>query len=146
MLSKTGLLFLNSVMKSIFTAFLLLCSVASLLGQSQLVRSAKALQPTEEFENVHVQPLHSDELASSYVIWIKEGVKLHRHDVHTEHVYVLAGKGEMRVGEEQIDVRKGDIIAIPKGTPHSVQVRGKTMKVLSVQSPQFKGEDRIFMD
>lgn len=133
-------------MKSMLTVLFLLWTATFLPAQSNLVQSAKSLQPSEEFENVHVQPLHSDELASSYVIWIKEGVKLHRHDVHTEHVYVLAGKGEMLVGEEKMEVRKGDIIAIPKGTPHSVQVKGKTMKVLSVQSPQFKGKDRIFME
>jgi len=117
-----------------------------LSAQTDLLASARDLNPTEDYENIHVQKLYSDELASSFVIWIKESVRLHQHAVHTEHVYILAGKATMRLGEETLEVRKGDVVMIPPGTPHAVEVKGKLLKVLSVQSPEFKGKDRIFLD
>ena len=65
--------------------------------------------------------------------------------MHTEQVYVLAGEGEMIIGEEKQMVRAGDYIHIPQGVRHGVFVKGEEpLKVLSVQSPRFTGKDRIF--
>ncbi|MEM6273370.1 MAG: cupin domain-containing protein [Bacteroidota bacterium] len=131
--------------KLLFLLFLTLCA-APTRAQSDLVQAAKRLSPTEAFDNIHVQKLHSDAQASVFCIWIKEKVRPHKHAVHSETVYVLQGKGTMRLGEKDYAVRKGDVIFIPQGTPHAVQVQGGTMKVLSVQAPEYKGEDRIFLD
>ncbi len=134
-------------MKKILLASILVLSTFLLLpAQSSLIKGAGKMKPDQDYENIHVKPLHTDKHSSSFVIWIKEGVRLHKHDVHSEHVYVLKGKGEMVLGDEIVEVRKGDVIFIPEGTPHSVKVLGGTMKVISVQSPEFKGKDRIFLD
>ncbi len=123
-----------------------------LLGNSQIqAQSIKAFKEYQAnasaYENIKVIPVHSDEEASSFIIFVKEGVKLHKHVEHTEHVSVLAGKGEMTLGDETKIVKKGDFIVIPKGVPHSVKVLSKKpMKVLSVQSPKFEGKDRVFLE
>ncbi|MFT7613806.1 MAG: mannose-6-phosphate isomerase-like protein (cupin superfamily) [Parvicellaceae bacterium] len=97
------------------------------------------------FENIHVKKLSSDSLSTTFAIWIKLKVKLHKHVDHTEHVYIVEGKGEMTVGSDTIDIKKGDLITIPKDTWHGVKVTSKrTLKVISVQSPQFLGVDRVF--
>jgi quercetin dioxygenase-like cupin family protein len=105
--------------------------------------AAKALKPDTTFENVLVRRLFSNEEASGFVIWVKQEVPLHKHLNHSETVSILGGRGRMRLGEETITVRRGDIIFIPKGTPHSVKVESKTLKVLSVQAPMFDGTDRV---
>jgi mannose-6-phosphate isomerase-like protein (cupin superfamily) len=97
------------------------------------------------FENIHVKKLSSDSLSTTFAIWIKLKVKLHKHVDHTEHVYIVEGKGEMTVGSDTIDIKKGDLITIPKDTWHGVKVTSKrTLKVISIQSPQFLGVDRVF--
>ena len=93
-----------------------------------------------------VEKLFSDARTSSFVIWVKGSVRLHKHEVHSETVYVLSGKGRMTVGEEAFDIRKGDVVFIAEGTPHSVLVTKGPLKVLSVQAPEFTGKDRIFLD
>jgi len=97
------------------------------------------------FENIHVKKLSTDSLSTSFAIWIKLKVKMHKHVDHTEHVYVLEGKGSMTVGSEVIPIKKGDLVTIPKDTWHGVDVTSKkVLKVISVQSPQFLGVDRVF--
>ena len=74
-------------------------------------------------------------------------MKLHKHVEHTENVIILEGEGEMTLGDKKFKVKKGDIVFIPKGTPHSLTVTSAIpVKVLSVQSPFFDGKDRIFIE
>lgn len=93
------------------------------------------------------QSLFSDSLTSSFAIEIKQEVKLHRHDRHSEHVVIMQGEGWMTLGEKQFAIHAGDVIFIPKGMPHKVKVTSKeSLKVLSIQSPYFDGKDRIMME
>lgn len=126
----------------IFTALLIVVA-----GFAQEIIELKRLKPTEEFENIHVQKINDDEHQSSFVIWIKESVRLHKHEQHTENIYVISGKGIMRIGNKSLEVKKGDYFRIPKNTPHSLIVTSsKPMKVLSTQCPRFLGKDRVFID
>jgi len=98
-------------------------------------------------DNLYNRALFGDSLASSFVIVIKQGVKPHKHLQHSEHVAVLDGTGEMTLGEKKFEIKKGDVIFIPKNTVHAVKTTGKVpLKVLSVQAPAFDGKDRIFIE
>lgn len=121
------------------------------LTVSGIVRSQSHLQldtiqPAGEFDNVSVKKIGEDSLQSVFIIWVKKDVKGHFHQEHTESIVVLEGKAEMLLGEKKITIKKGDYLIIPKGTKHSVnQIIGrKTLKVLSIQAPNFDGTDRIF--
>jgi mannose-6-phosphate isomerase-like protein (cupin superfamily) len=128
----------------LFTFVLLLCTQLYAQTESQL----KEIQPNAEYENIHVQKLNSDSAQTSFVIWIKKAVKAHYHAFHTENIYVIEGKAEMTLNDSTFVVRKGDYLNIPKGSIHSVtKVYGKKpLKVLSIQSPEFRGKDRIFVE
>lgn len=115
-------------------------------AQNDLLHSAKKLKPNAEYDNTHVQRLAGDAGASVFVIWIKSGVRKHKHAAHSETVHVLKGKGSMELGDQMLDIRKGDVIFIPQGTPHSVEVKGGTMQVISIQAPEFDGSDRIWLE
>lgn len=98
-----------------------------------------------DYDNLYIKKLSSDSLSTSFAIWIKLKVKLHKHDFHTEHVYVLEGSGDFTLGDTTHPIKKGDLITIPKNTWHGVEVTSKVpLKVVSIQSPEFKGVDRVF--
>lgn len=100
---------------------------------------------TEEL--VFVNKIAGDSLTSSFIITIKKAVKKHLHKEHSETIYVLEGEGVMLLGDQLIQIKKGDYIFIPKNTPHKVDVTSVIpLKVLSVQSPFFDGKDRIMLE
>ena len=114
---------------------------------AQTVKSVDDLQPTEDFDNIHVQKIESDSLSTTFAIWVKLKVKMHKHVNHVENVYIIEGKGDFNVSDSTYKVKEGDLIVVPKDTWHGVNVSSKnTMKVISVQSPEFKGLDRIFKE
>ncbi len=127
-----------------FTLFSVLFAVYS--SNAQVVINKDLRPDSASYSNIYVKTLHSDEKSSVYAIWVKEGVKLHKHEHHTEVITVLAGKGLMAVGESERKIRKGDVVIIPFGTPHEVRTTSrKPLKVISTQSPVFTGADRIWL-
>ncbi|MBL7893086.1 MAG: cupin domain-containing protein [Bacteroidia bacterium] len=130
--------------KFVFTiSFALLIFVSK--GQS--FQSLDTIKAPAGFENIYSRPLYADSLASSFVIFIKQEVKAHKHITHTEHVYILEGDGEMTLGYKKFKVKKGDVVFIPKNTPHSLKTTSALpVKVVSLQSPMFDGRDRVFIE
>lgn len=111
---------------------------------SQSVIDSDTVQTKANYDNVHLKKLHSSSEASSFLIWVKKEVPPHYHENHTEHVYVIEGNGIMLLNDEIFRIKPGDIIVLPPGTIHAVEQTGETpLKVVSVQSPEFIGEDRV---
>jgi mannose-6-phosphate isomerase-like protein (cupin superfamily) len=112
---------------------------------------AQAIVPAEircDFSKsqLNVIPLFSDSLSSSFKICINDQVKPHYHQHHTEHVYVISGKGEMQLGDSLITINTGQFVFIPANTIHSVKKTSKEpLEVISIQSPGFDGTDRVFV-
>ena len=128
---------------SIILAFLFLINTAS----AQTIKSIDDLEPAEAYDNIYVQNIDTDSLSTTFAIWIKLKVKVHKHVNHVENVYIIKGKGEFTVSESTYAVKKGDLIVIPKDTWHSATVSSKRpLKVISIQSPEFKGIDRVFKE
>ena len=125
-------------------AHLLIFSLASI---AQNLVTPIQVKPTTDFENIWSEKIFSDSLSTSVIIWVKKSVRLHKHVEHTEHVYVLEGSADMQIGNEKMSIVKGDLLIIPKNTPHSLTVTSReALKVISFQSPQFLGKDRVFLD
>lgn len=98
-------------------------------------------------KDVYVLPIASDSLSSSFCIIIKTEVKPHKHINHSEQVIVLEGEGEMKINNKTNNIKKGDVIFVPKGTVHSViRKNQKPLKVISVQAPFFNGKDRVLVN
>jgi quercetin dioxygenase-like cupin family protein len=51
------------------------------------------------------------------------GIPAHTNTVEHEQ-YVLRGRAAMTIGDQPIEVKAGDVVFIPAGTPHSYQVLG----------------------
>jgi mannose-6-phosphate isomerase-like protein (cupin superfamily) len=126
----------------LMTAFI----IATCLAQAQ-IWDHSSHQPPEDFDNVHVQKIHTDSTQSTFIIWVKKSVKPHYHANHTEFLYILSGQAEMVLNDSTFQIEAGDYFIIPKGSVHSVQVKGSTpLKVISIQTPEFLGKDRIWVD
>lgn len=112
----------------------------------QEVMSKNEYSPTKDYENIYLERIAGDSLSTSFMIWIKDTVKTHKHERHSETIYTFEGTGTIYFNDSiQQKLTKGSIIFIPKDTCHAVKVTSeKPMQVLSVQSPGFYGEDRIF--
>ena len=130
-----------------FTTILSLLLIPFLFKSQDIVSSIDQILTDKEFENIHVKKISSDSSSSTFAIWIKQKVKLHKHVYHTENVLINKGFGEFQINDSIYKVAAGDWIVIPKNTWHGVIVNSKsTMKVISVQSPEYFGKDRIFKD
>lgn len=136
--------FNHVMMRLIFVFGVLLCSTFNSYAQKVQIDT---LQPDAVYENICSKQLYSDSLTTTFVIWIKHRVPLHKHALHTEQVYVIAGTGTMQLGDQQFNVQAGDHIFIPLGTPHAVQVTStEPLQVVSIQTPLFDGSDRIKLE
>ena len=78
-------------MKTLLTTLMFIGTVALCKGQA--FRSLQTATPSAPYDNIHVQALDDDSLASTYLIWVKHTVKEHFHAAHTEVVYGLSGQG-----------------------------------------------------
>ncbi len=122
------------------TLFLLLFTCFSISLFSQNATDLNAIQPEGDYENISVKKLDSDTNSTSFAI-----VKSHKHETHSEIIYVVEGEGLMTVNRKEFKIKPGDYFRIPKNTFHSLIVTSELpMKVLSVQSPEFLGKDRVF--
>ncbi len=128
-------------MKSIGIACILLFPFTC--GWSQHIDLNSKHAPANR-SSIAVEKIADDSLSTSFLIWIEEGVKRHFHTSHTEHVTVLEGTGEMELNDSLFIVKPGDFLLIPKGTPHAVKALSP-MKVLSIQTPRWTTEDRVFL-
>ena len=129
------------------TTILVLILIPFYFKSQQIITSVNEIYPDKEFENIHVKKISSDSSSSTFTIWIKQKVKLHKHVYHTENVLIDEGFGEFQINDSIYKVTAGDLIIIPKNTWHGVIVNSKsTMKVISVQSPEYFGKDRIFKE
>lgn len=125
----------------------LLISLLVINASAQEVKDILHLSPDSVVTGIKVQTLGSDKNSTSFIIWIKESVKAHKHLTHSENIYVLEGEGEMKINNNLVKLMPGDYVFIPENTVHSVKVTSTIpMKVLSVQSPEFLGDDRVLID
>jgi mannose-6-phosphate isomerase-like protein (cupin superfamily) len=67
---------------------------------------------------------------------------LHRHRATEELYYVTQGTGRMTLGDATFDVRPGDTVCIPPGTPHRIRnVCAEPLKILCCCAPAYAHDD-----
>jgi hypothetical protein len=59
------------------------------------------------------------------LLQMREAVARHVHERVDEIVYVVAGEGAVRIGEDTVPVRAGSLVVVPNGTGHGFERRGK---------------------
>jgi mannose-6-phosphate isomerase-like protein (cupin superfamily) len=63
--------------------------------------------------------------ATTRLLQLRDPIAPHKHDDLDEILYVVAGDGAVRIGEEVTVVTAGSLSVIPRGLPHAIERRGK---------------------
>ena len=64
------------------------------------------------------------------LLQMRDAVASHAHDRADEVVYVIAGEGGVRIGDETVALRPGSLIVLPHGSGHAFERRGKNPLVV----------------
>lgn len=141
---------------SIAAAFAAGCGVAYLL------------QPAWAAENITAQLIHTGEMegdalgpannvgyrskmfmaADGATVSIQVGkVPKHLHPNTNEIQYILDGTGTIWLGDKEVTVKPGDLVIIPKGTPHggTKPISGQ-VKAIAIKTPPQAPDDTKLLD
>lgn len=117
------------------------------VGYTQNQFNINEQKPSDDYENIHVKKIYGDSLSTGFIIWVKDTVKTHRHNWHSESIVVLEGEAIMWLNDKTVKIQSGETLFIPKKTWHAVKVISTIpLKVISIQSPGFFGKDREFKE
>ena len=64
------------------------------------------------------------------LLQMREAVAMHVHDRLDEVIYVVAGEGAVKIGDESVGLRAGSLIVLPHGSGHAFERRGKNPLVV----------------
>ena len=66
----------------------------------------------------------------------------HMHANANEIQYILEGTGTIWLGDKEVTVKPGDLVVIPKGTPHGgTKPDGRTIKAIAIKTPPQAPDD-----
>ena len=103
--------------------------------------SANPLSPDQ---NIRVVTLGKGKEMSHHLVQIRDHEAPHVHKTHDLTVVMLKGKGYLFLEQKRIDLIKGDILFIPRGSAHYfVNTFSEPSVGLAVFSPVFDGKDSI---
>ena len=73
------------------------------------------------------------------------GDKLHVHPQGKEYLVILDGRARMRLGEEVVEIKKGDYLAIPGGIPDQIAEVLEELTVIGVRYPSIPN-NKVFLE
>jgi mannose-6-phosphate isomerase-like protein (cupin superfamily) len=81
--------------------------------------------------------------ADGATISVQDGnVGKHMHPNTNEIQFILDGTGTIWLGDKEVKVKPGDLVVIPKGTPHGgTKPDGRTLKALAIKTPPQAPDD-----
>ena len=118
------------------------------------------LRPALAAENITAQVIHTQELEGDALspaapngmrnklfvavdgatVAIQDGnVPKHMHPNANEIQYILEGTGTIWLGDKQVTVKPGDLVVIPKGTPHGGT--SAPLKAIAIKTPPQAPDD-----
>ncbi|MGH9421120.1 MAG: cupin domain-containing protein [Thermoanaerobaculia bacterium] len=59
------------------------------------------------------------------LLQMRDNIASHVHDRVDEVIYVVAGEGAVRIGEQENAIHAGSLVFVPNGTEHGLERRGK---------------------
>jgi quercetin dioxygenase-like cupin family protein len=84
------------------------------IGRDQIKESILACNPNETVR----------------LLQLREGLAGHAHDTMDEIVYVVAGEGAIKIGDDTTAVRAGALSVVPRGATHAFERRGRNPLIL----------------
>jgi mannose-6-phosphate isomerase len=86
----------------------------------------------------------SDHKVKRIVVYPGKRLSLQRHQRRAEHWYVMEGEAVVTRDDEELHLKEGDSVDIPRGAVHRVRNPGtENMGFIEVQTGDYFGEDDI---
>jgi quercetin dioxygenase-like cupin family protein len=98
---------------------------------------------TDGRQPVSVTPLHASDDQTVNLLRIDGVVPPHRHLHSEETIYIIAGKGTLFLDDGQRDLEAGDLVVVPRNTPHGFVPLDGPAVVLSIFAPALREGDRV---
>lgn len=144
-------------MNRIVAAFSLTVAFAAGAGVTHFLRPALAAENltaqvihTGELEGDTISPVNSGGMRNK-VLAVADGMTVaiqdgsppkHLHANAHEIQYILEGTGTIWLGDKEVTVKPGDLVIIPKGTPHAgTKPNGRTIKAIAIKTPPQTPDD-----
>jgi mannose-6-phosphate isomerase-like protein (cupin superfamily) len=103
-----------------------------------------AENPMAPGENIKVTGLGAGPAASHHLVQVRDREAPHIHREHDGTVVLLRGKGFLMMGQSRLDLGTGDVVFIPRNTPHYfVNTSPEPAAAFVVFSPPFDGKDTV---
>lgn len=149
-------------MNRIATALSIAAAFAAGCGVTHLLRPALAAESITA-QVIHTGEMEGDKLgdankvgfrsktfvsADGATVSIQDGnVPKHLHPNTNEMQFVLEGTGTVWLGDKEVTVKPGDLIVIPKGTPHGgTKPNGRAIKSIAIKTPPQAPDDTKLLD
>lgn len=98
----------------------------------------KEVRPWGNFERF---TLNESSTVKIITVSPNEQLSLQTHEHRDEHWRVLAGNGEVTVGEAKLPAQGGDQFYIPRGTKHRIAGGVEGLQILEIATGQFDEAD-----
>ena len=106
--------------------------------------SLAAQHPLGPTENIKSVPIARTAAFSTHFVQIRNRESPHAHVTHDLVVALLRGSGSMYVRGLPTSVRPGDVVVVPRGTPHYFVNTGDEPAAAFVTfAPPFDGTDQV---
>jgi mannose-6-phosphate isomerase-like protein (cupin superfamily) len=145
-------------MNRIVTTLSIAAAFAAGCGVTHLMQPARAATDTITAQVIHTGELEGDALSAANAagmrnklfvavdgatISIQDGnTPKHLHPNTNEIQYILEGTGTIWLGDKEVRVKPGDLVTIPKGTPHGgSKPDGRTLKAIAIKTPPQAPDD-----
>jgi mannose-6-phosphate isomerase-like protein (cupin superfamily) len=145
-------------MNRIVTTMSIAAAFAAGCGITHLMQPARAATDTITAQVIHTGELEGDALSAANpagmrnklfvavdgaTISIQDGnTPKHLHPNTNEIQYILEGTGTIWLGDKEVRVKPGDLVTIPKGTPHGgSKPDGRTLKAIAIKTPPQAPDD-----
>jgi mannose-6-phosphate isomerase-like protein (cupin superfamily) len=136
---------------SIAVAFAAGCGVTHLLRPALAADTIAAqVIHTGELEGEALSPAASNGMRNKLLVAV-DGATIaiqdgsppkHLHANANEIQYILEGTGTIWLGDKEVTVKPGDLVVIPKGTPHGgTKPNGRTIKAIAIKTPPQAADD-----
>lgn len=118
-------------------------------GERFEARDLEALlkaNPLPPGENIRALPLSQSDQSHNLLVQVRNREPLHLHADSDVTVFLLKGRGRIRLGERELPVQAGDVMHIPRGVIHAFINAGRApAAALVVYSPAPGPDDRVLI-
>ena len=141
---------------SILAAFAAGCGVTHLLRPAHAAETITAqVVHTGELEGEALSALNASGMRNKLLVSL-DGITVsiqdgntpkHLHTDANEMQFILDGTGTLWLGDNEVRVKPGDLVIIPKGTPHGgTKPDGRTFKAIAIKSPPQAPDDTTLLN